>query len=167
MLWVLWASKEASYKAVSKSQPGISSSPREYEVSLQKNITNPSVSGVVKTPNGSIPVRIFKTNNSIHCIATTGTTESIDSIIWGVQRITGDQRSPQYSESFAVREAAKKHLSLYFNLSPDEIEIRRSKGARGLEAPVVYINDCLAGVDISLSHEGEFVAYAFATGSFS
>lgn len=164
MLWILWASKEASYKVVSKSQPGVSSSPRAYEVSLQENITNTSVSGVVETPNGSIPVRIFKTKDSIHCIATTGTTESIDSIIWGVQRIAGDQRSPQHSESFAVREAAKNHLSLYFNLNPDEIEIRRPGGTRGLGAPIVYLNDRRAGVDISLSHEGEFVAYAFATG---
>ena len=91
----------------------------------------------------------------------------MDSIIWGEQRIAGGPRSPQHSESHAVREAAKKHLSSHFNLNPAEIEIRRPEGTRGLEAPIVYVKDCRAAVDISLSHEGELVAYAFATGFYS
>lgn len=161
MLWALWAGKEASYKAVSKSHPAVSSVPHAYEVSLAEDITGLSVSGVVETPGGSIPVKIFKTNDSVHCIATTGTSGSIDSVIWGVQHIAGGARSPQHSVSSAVREAAKKHLSSYFNLNSAEIEIRRPRGACGLGAPIVYVKDCRATVDISLSHEGEFVAYAF------
>lgn len=166
MLWALWAGKEASYKAISKSHPDVSSSPRTYEASLEEDMPegtrNFSISGVVETPHGPVPVRIFQTHDSIHCIATTGSSDAIESVVCGVQRIGGDPKSPQHSESHAVREAAKKHLSSHFNLNPAEIEIRRPKGTRGLEAPIVYVKNRRAVVDISLSHDGELVAYAFS-----
>lgn len=165
MLWALWAGKEASYKVVSKSHPAVSSIPRAYKVIFEEDMPevtgNSSISGIVETPHGSVSVKLFQTHDSIHCIATTGSSDAIDSVIWGVQRIAGGQRSPQHSESHAVREAAKKHLSSHFNLNPAEIEIRRLKGPRGLGSPVVYIEDQRAGVDISLSHDRAFVAYAF------
>ena len=164
MLWSTWAGKESAYKVVSKSCPAVSSVPRAYEVSFDGDVTKLNrncsgcytISGVVETSHGSIPVRIFQTYDSIHCIATTGASEAIDSVIWGVQHIGSG-----LVESVIVREAASKHLSLYLNWNPDEIEIRRLKGPRGLGPPIVYVKDRKAGVDISLSHEGEFVAYAF------
>lgn len=171
-LWALWAGKETAYKVVSKSHTAVSSAPRAYNVSFEKeNIANSdrnsfghySFSGVVETPRGSIPVRIFQACDCIHCIGTTGAKEAIDSVDWGVLRIgRGFGASPRF-ESFIVRKAARRHLSLYLNRYPDEIEIRRVKGPHGSGYPIVYIGDRRAGVDISLSHEGEFAAYAFVT----
>ena len=164
MLWSTWAGKESAYKVVSKSYPAVSSVPRVYEVSFDGDVTKLNgscsgcytISGVVETPHGSISVRIFQAYDSIHCIATTGLPEAVDSVIWGVQHIGSG-----LVESVIVREAASKHLSLYLNWNPDEIEIRRPKGPRGLGPPIVYVKNRKTGVDISFSHEGEFVAYAF------
>lgn len=176
MLWALWAGKESAYKVVSKSYPAVPSVPRAYEVSFDEDVIMDlsrswsgcfTLSGAVRTPRGLILIKTYQTCNSIHCIGASGSPEGIDSVIWGVKRIDKSLNAPPHFESSAVREAAKEHLSLYLNRKPDEIEIRRPRGARGLGAPVVYINDCHAGVDISLSHEGEFMAYAFATCSSS
>ena len=175
MLWALWAGKEAAYKVVSKSYPAVPSVPRAYNVSFDEDVIQLSrncsgcyiISGAVRTPRGLILIKAFQTHDSIHCIGVSGSPEGVDSVIWGVKRISKSLNAPPYFESSAVREAAKRHLSLYLNRKPDEIEIHRPRGARGLGVPIVYVNDCHAGVDISLSHEGEFVAYAFATGSFS
>jgi len=164
MLWAMWAGKEASYKVVSKSHPAVSSVPRAYEVSFEEDMSkwtgNSSLSGVVETPRGSVPVRIFRTCDSIHCIATTGLPEAVDSVIWGVQHIGSG-----LVESVVVREAAKRHLSLLLDRDPDEIEIRRLKGSAGSKPPIVYVEGRKAGVDISLSHDGAFAAYAFVTDS--
>lgn len=175
MLWALWAGKESAYKVVSKSYPAVPSVPRAYNVSFDKDVMQLSrscsvcyiFSGAVRTPCGSILIKTFQTHDSIHCIGASESPEGLDSVIWGVKRISKSLNAPPHFESSAVREAAKEHLSLYLNWKPDEIEIRRLKGPRGLEGPIVYVNDRRAGVDISLSHEGEFVAYAFATGSLS
>lgn len=175
MLWALWAGKESAYKVVSKSYPAVPSVPRAYNVSFDGDVMQLSrscsghytLSGAVSTPCGSILIKTFQTHDSIHCIGASGSPEGVDSVIWGVKRISKSLNASPHFESSAVREAAKRHLSLYLNRKPGEIGIRRPRGARGLGAPIVYVKDRRAAVDISLSHEGEFVAYAFATGSFS
>ncbi|MBE9546331.1 MAG: hypothetical protein IMF10_02390 [Proteobacteria bacterium] len=110
----------------------------------------------METPHGPISVRVFRTCDSLHCIGTTGSPEAVDSVIWGVQRIGSG-----LVESVVVREAARRHLSLFLDRNPDEIEIRRLKGPSGLKPPIVYVEDRRVGVDISLSHDGAFAAYAF------
>ena len=165
MLWALWTAKETAYKIASKSHAAVFSVPRAYKVNFEADLAeldeNSAVSGVVETSCGPIQMKVFQTCDFVHCIGTTGTFKAIDSIIWGVQRI-----NTSMNESFFVRKAARKSLSLYLNHNPDEIEIRRLRGPYGLEPPIVYVKDRRAMIDISLSHEGRFVAYAF-TADFS
>jgi hypothetical protein len=168
MLWALWAGKETAYKVVGKSHAAVSSAPRAYEVAFAENDMMELekdfiISGVVETPCEPVTIRTFKTRNHIHCIGCDGESETLDSIVWEVRRVEEDLGF----ESFFVREAAKKRLSLHLNRNPEEIEIRRLKGPCGLEPPVVYVKDVPVLVDISLSHDGKFMAYAFAAGSSS
>lgn len=172
MLWALWAGKETAYKVVRKSHAAVSSAPRAYEVSFVGNgMMEPEknfiISGVVETPCDPVTIRTFKTRNHIHCIGCDGESKTLDSVVWEVRRVEEDLRVLPRFESFFVREAAKKRLSLHLNRNSAEIEIRRLKGQYGLEPPVVYVKGCAVMVDISLSHDGKFVAYAFATGSSS
>jgi hypothetical protein len=172
MLWALWAGKETAYKVVRKSHAAVSSAPRAYEVNfvgngmmkLEKDFI---ISGAVETPCDPVTIRTFKTRNHIHCIGTDGESKTLDSVVWEVRRVEEDMGVLPRFESFFVREAAKERLSLCLNRNPDEIEIRRFKGPYGLEPPVVYVKDTPVLVDISLSHDGKFVAYAFATDSSS
>lgn len=172
MLWALWAGKETAYKVVRKSHVAVSSAPRAYEVGfVEDGMMEPEkdfiISGTVKTPCEPVTIKTFKTLDHIHCIGTDGESKTLDSVVWEVRRVEEDLRVLPCFESFFVREAAKKRLSLHLNRNSDEIEIRRLKGQYGLEPPVVYVKDNPALVDISLSHDGKFAAYAFATDSSS
>jgi phosphopantetheinyl transferase (holo-ACP synthase) len=171
MTWAIWAGKETAYKIVSKCDPSASSTPRLYEVSLDctdkfsKSDAFPaggsSISGSVDTPYGQIYIRIFVTCDYVHCVGATAPLETTDAVVWHVDRISPDSEvSPAY-ESMFVRDALKKHLSAYVDESPEDMEIRREKGTNGLNPPFVYLNGRRDEIDISLSHDGAFAAYAF------
>ncbi len=171
MIWAIWAGKETAYKIISKSYSAASSSPRLYEVELDYSgqhskseefpAGNSSISGCVDTPFGQIHIRIFVTCDYVHCVGATTPLEKTDAVVWHVDRIAPvAEASPEY-ESIFVREALKKHLSTYVDESPEDMEIRREKGANGLKPPFVYLNGRRDEIDISLSHDGAFTAYAF------
>ena len=120
-----------------------------------------SISGSVDTPYGQIYIRIFVTFYYVHCVGATAPLETTDAVVWHVDRISPDSEvSPAY-ESMFVRDALKKHLSAYVDESPEDMEIRREKGTNGLNPPFVYLNGRRDEIDISLSHDGAFAAYAF------
>jgi len=163
--------KETAYKIISK-RYSVSSSPRLYSVNLAcaERIGNQNahssghdaLSGFVHTPYGACYIQVNITGDHVHCIGNSVSSEAMDSVIWQVDRIgpaSGD--APDF-ESVAVRKALKKHLSAHGNRSPEDIEIRREKGPQGLGPPFAYINGKQAEIDISLSHDGRFAAYAFA-----
>ena len=169
-LWALWAGKETAYKIISK-RNSVSSSPRLYEARLSRTerperpdscfSEGKALSGLVDTPHGTCYIQVIITGDYIHCIGNSVSSEAMDSVIWRVDRIdpfSGD--APDF-ESMAVRKALKKHLSASCNKSTEDIEIRRAKGPRGLGPPFVYINGRQSDIDISLSHDGRFAAYAF------
>jgi phosphopantetheinyl transferase (holo-ACP synthase) len=169
VLWALWAGKEAAYKLVKKHDPSVTSVPRLYEVSL--NCAEESVglspgsnalTGFVATPHGRVQIKIFITSDYVHCIGTTSALDEMEALVWHVDRISPDsQASPDYESAF-VRKALKLRLSKCYDESPENIEIRRVNSPYGLAPPSVCINGEPAAIDVSLSHDGLFTAYAFA-----
>jgi hypothetical protein len=101
------------------------------------------------------------TRDYIHCIGTADSAGAIDSVVWHADPIGPAPQSSPDHESLCVRYALKKHLSAHVDQDPEDIEIRRAKGPRGLGPPLVYINGRQSDIDISLSHDGRFAAYAF------
>jgi phosphopantetheinyl transferase (holo-ACP synthase) len=171
MVWALWAGKETAYKIISKCYPPASSVPRSYTVNLARKDKKSSsvdfpnagstVSGSVDTPYGTVHIKIFITSDYVHCIGTTSSLEEIESLVWHVDRISPDSELlPDYESAF-VRKALKRHLLVYCNGDAKNIDIRREKGPHGLGAPFVCINGKPTEIDISLSHDGVFTAYAF------
>jgi hypothetical protein len=171
MVWALWAGKEAAYKIINKSYPSASSAPRLYTVHLNERAENSNsiyfpeagsaVSGSVITPNGTVHIKIFITSDYVHFIGSTSSLEEIDSLVWHVDRISPDSELISDYESTFVRKALKKRLLSYCNQDAQDINIRREKGPHGLGPPFLYINGTPAEIDISLSHDGVFTAYAF------
>ena len=171
MIWAIWAGKEASYKIICKCYPAATSAPRLYEVSLDcGDICNnadefpaegKAISGSVNTPYGQIHIRIFITHDYVHCVGATAPLESTDAVVWHVDRINPESKASPAYESLCVRETLKKHLSVYVDGSPEDIEIRREKDLHGLKPPFVYLHGRRDEIDISLSHDGAFTAYAF------
>jgi phosphopantetheinyl transferase (holo-ACP synthase) len=176
MLWALWTGKEAAYKAIQKDQLEIAAIPQLYNVQFDRTAihtetTEPAIAllpgqrrlrGTVATPRGDIYLETLITSNYVHSIATSFSPASDTKIVWQVERMPCDNPSPAY-ESFYVRAAAQGHLARYLpGSSPQDIEIRRTQGLRGLGPPVVYVRGQVTAIDISLSHEGAYAAYAFA-----
>lgn len=119
------------------------------------------IPGTVDTPYGYIHIRIFVTREYVHCVGATVPLETTDAVVWHVDRIGSVCEASLANESLCVREALKKHLSACIDESPEGIEIRRERGPHGLQPPFVHLHGRRDDIDISLSHDGIFTAYAF------
>ncbi len=163
MLWTLWAGKETAYKVMRKSHPEIVSIPRSYEVRLDG--PEGLQDGTVKTPAGPVSIRFSEGTGTLHVF---GMDDSggLEGLICGVERM--DTRacagvSPADLPSLRAREALIYRVAGYLECDPGDMEIRRAKDSRGSGPPRLYINGQASGLDISLSHDGRFVAYVFTT----
>jgi hypothetical protein len=164
MLWTLWAAKEAAYKVVRKFQPSVCSIPRAYPVRLDGPGESSSCSGTVRTPAGIAYLRCDRDGATIHTIA--ASQPGADGrIVRGVEWVENGP-DPVASEtggpSMRVRRALAQRLSKVLGVRPSALEVRRFKGPRGLAPPRLYLHGAPVGVDISLSHDGRAVAYAFS-----
>jgi hypothetical protein len=157
-LWSLWAGKETAYKAICKIHPDVSSAPRRYEIELFSSAGLVPERGAAHTPFGLVSIRLFVRSDHLHCV---GVTEDIDmdSVMWNVSKIDQDRSSSDY-QSDIVRKMTKQKASCYLNESPDTIEIIRERGRHGLGPPVLYVRNTKTAIDISMSHDGRFVACA-------
>lgn len=166
-IWTLWTAKETAYKVLSKSSASLSSAPGLFNVTLSHPHPPPpplgELSGLVTGPSGRVVVRIRRTDEYVHCVGSDENGDALEDIIAQVIRLPDRAgASPSTDESRLTREAAVQGLSAHLGLKAEEIEIRRIKKDRGLGPPVVYGRGLKTAVDISLSHDGSFGAFAFA-----
>jgi phosphopantetheinyl transferase (holo-ACP synthase) len=164
MLWTLWAGKETAYKVMGKSRPGLSSAPRSYHVVLENQEAGKTGSAVVETPGGDVHLRFCPGAGYVHVLGTEHP-DDLQKIEWGVETIDceGEMKACPGDSSRLVREALIRRLSGYPGFQAAQMDIRRSGGNSGNpEPPVLFVNRKQSAVDVSLSHDGRFVAYAFS-----
>ncbi|MBU0993473.1 MAG: 4'-phosphopantetheinyl transferase superfamily protein [Proteobacteria bacterium] len=165
ILWAFWAAKETAYKAVSKLNPFVTSIPVRYNCSIDKTNSRKKLSGIVKTPVCDVAVAIYTHNDFVHCIGITGEANPDHEIIYGVHTLDcsaePDFDRSSERESRYVREMAQKRLESHLSWKEDEISITQNRQANGIFYPEVFLNNLKTPVDLSLSHDGRFVAYAF------
>jgi hypothetical protein len=164
MLWSLWAGKETAYKVMQKMNPGITAAPGRYGVTLREpecigTDGHLCARGVVDTPDGSVPVMVTRGTDYIHCIGTLDDESLLRSVIGRVGTLNDSHETPARI-SASVRAFAKGAIARCMNCDQDAVSIVRSASERGFGPPIVYINDHKSDVDISLSHDGKFIAYA-------
>ncbi len=177
MLWALWTGKEAAYKVRQKDYPDISSAPRRYRVDLARRDTSGrecilrpgtrAFAGTVATPRGIISLHTLIAPDYVHSVAlSVPSSATADRVVMHAERMhLAEQSSPSYESSY-VREIAIRQLARTVNSSIHDIAIRRNQEPRGLGAPYVYVQGRLASIDISLSHDGAFAAFAFTLRSW-
>jgi phosphopantetheinyl transferase (holo-ACP synthase) len=173
MLWALWGGKEAAYKVEKKFSPKVNFVPSAYAVNLyggckhseEKRKLSKSVvyfTGTVETPKRCINIEIMVTSDFINCLGVYGEPQGGKPIIWEIDDIYQKQQTGNCNdESLLVREAARKSLASYLNCNPERIEIRRKQKMSNLGPPFVYFDGKPAEIDVTLSHDGRYVAYAF------
>ncbi|MDO9264310.1 MAG: 4'-phosphopantetheinyl transferase superfamily protein [Desulfosalsimonadaceae bacterium] len=175
LLWAFWAAKETAYKAVNKLHPDVSSAPGRYEVQLEgEGESAPGVhaiSGVVYTPRGPVPVRVMFAPDYVHCIggySRSGNQDGIEcGMEWGVGAIdtypeSDCNKSLSERESYAARFLAASKIAGILHCHPQDIVITRQNHQSKSGLPKVYVKGKPAGLDISLSHDGRFAAFAVA-----
>lgn len=170
LLWALWAGKETTYKILSKIYGHVTSVPRKYEVRMSASEENRDhnrlfMSGVVRTPYDPVSIRIYREADYIHCIGVTGAEALMNSVIWGIHKAEPVERE-EYSylpdaASAEIRKVATRKIAMYCKEDIEDIDIIRFKGSHGLGPPTVYIKGKEAMIDVSLSHDGRFLSYAF------
>jgi len=154
-LWSFWACKETAYKVIKKTFPGIAFLPRQWQVTFGKTKSKKS-DGLVKVPDtGDVYIRLFSNPDYIHCVGTDKLAVP-DKIICGVENLPDEETDPSLFSRFCLAQSLAERFSLNFH----QIKIKRTRTKGELQPPRVYIDGRKTDIDISLSHDGRFVAYA-------
>ncbi len=172
LLWSLWAAKEAAYKAASGGDPSVCSIPSRYPVRLetfaqfgnripeaQKSHLDGEVGGLltgrVITPRGEMALRITVTDDYVHALAA-GSDADIAGIIQRVDRMD-DGGNPGDPSAF-VRGRVLTEISRSLGCPIDDLTVRKDPSVS--EVPRVFLRDRPLALEISLSHDGRFAAFA-------
>lgn len=177
-LWALWAAKESAYKVCHKVNHKISSIPKHYEVRLldgescnllpaecmlsaSRGSFQNEVCGNIHTSVRQIDITLFMGFRYVHCIGTLHPGEG-NTLLHQKVFFVGPAVHKPDNASFYVRQIARRHLALCLRKQPSDIHINRLKSPSGLAPPMVCIDNIpTQQVDISLSHDGGYIAYTF------
>lgn len=157
LLWALWAAKEAAFKVVSRGDPTACSTPRRYEILLDPSeASEASLAGRAITPGGELALRIIVTDDYVHALSA-ATGGNLDMIVQRVDRM--DVGEDAGEASAFVRRELLREISRCLDCPLEELSI--GKEPLGPGAPFVVRREQPLAVDISLSHDGRFAAFAF------
>jgi len=159
--WTLWAAKESTYKAAKKLDPTVRFFPREFVVEgLGEGLGEEGAE--VHHRSGRFVVRLRHCDEWVHAVATprsrlgrrrSVTTRSPWPGSVGVRSIERARGNP----SEVVRDLAMDSIASGMAVARKDMELE----ARG-RIPQVRMRDAQLRVDLSLSHDGQYVAWAWA-----
>mgnify|MGYP002640358641 CR=1 FL=1 len=146
LLWSLFAAKEAGYKVVAKMTPGIAFSPRRFIVNAAST----------RVTHDQVELWLYVTHGQewVHAIAGHGEGEPV----WAVER-----RDAATGESVAARDLAVRLAAGRLGLAPATLSVDRETDRRfrdDLAPPGMLHDGQRLAVDVSLSHDGPWVACA-------
>ena len=156
-LWSHWACKETAYKIVKKSFPGTAFLPRQWQVTFNKRESTHSDGEVAISGHDSVFIRLFTNPQYIHCIGA-DVPIALEKLIWSVEDLPEKEEN---NPSLYLRYCLGQRLARYYSLNSHQIKIKRTRKNGELQPPRVYIGGNKTDIDISLSHDGRFIAYAY------
>ena len=155
-LWSLWACKETAYKVIKKLFPAIAFVPVRWPAVFKKTKSGYAEGEVGILGKDGVFIRLFSGSDYIHC-AGSDDKATLDKLIWNVETLPDEGTCP----SLFSRQCLVKSLAEHFALNSHQIKIKRRKQQGELLPPRVCICGKETDLDVSLSHDGRFVAYAF------
>ncbi len=140
--WVLWAAKEAAYKAAKKLDRAVVWAPSRFEVSLESR-----EQGCVRHAERAFALRVDENDEFVHALAQS-------------DAFVGDERSGVAQQtsgdaSADARALACRVLALQLGIAPERLSV-----AKQGRIPVLCADGAPLRADLSLSHHGRFVAFA-------
>jgi phosphopantetheinyl transferase (holo-ACP synthase) len=160
ILWALWAAKETAYKIASKIDILAVFIPRLYAVALSPGDHGVTRSGRVETPQGPVVIRVAIAPDHLHCIGATPLPGILDHVLWDIERLCRSEEDDDRDPSMAVRRLAGRRLAAMLDTPVTDIDIRRFNDIDRWGPPSTYIEGQPAPFDLSLSHDGAFIACA-------
>ena len=186
LLWAFWAAKEAAYKAVSRDDPSICSTPRRYYVVMDDQVVDNTFSDV-EDVTGRIALDGQDTGKAIDAAAgsegrlagrvitpkgvallwimmtdeyvhalAVAGNGDLAALVHHVDRI--DVEKEAGGASAFVRRQLLLEIALRLNCPINDLVIRNEPLDRG--APSVFLRGRPLAAEISLSHDGRFTAFA-------
>jgi hypothetical protein len=155
-LWSFWACKETAYKVIKKSFPGAAFTPRRWQTVFTGFQLEYSEREVFIPGKDGVFIRLFSNSDYIHCLGA-DVLAVLDKLDWRVEILPEEETNPSLFSRHCLARILAKHLSLNF----DQIKIIRKRQNGELQPPRVYVGGREIDIDVSLSHDGRFSAYAF------
>jgi phosphopantetheine--protein transferase-like protein len=151
LLWTLFAAKEAAYKIAAKLGPAPGFAHKRFEVAPDLR----TVRDVSTDTTMHLTIEADDAAGFVHAIATTDAPE-------GVRH--GVKMAPAGADlGKLVREASCRSLAELLGCESDELSIKRATAPGswdGFAPPTVHRGSQPTNVDVSLSHDGRFAAFA-------
>jgi hypothetical protein len=159
-LWAFWACKETAYKIIKKINPDASFLPRQWVVCLSPPARHFIDAIVLVSENQTIYSRLFLDDDYVHCVGSEVVT-TLDKVICEVIKLpAGNNGEAENGHSF-LRECASQKIAQHFHLNSADLKIERKQAGEKLLPPHVLKGDSRLAIDLSLSHDGCYGAYAF------
>lgn len=160
--WWLWAAKEAAFKSARKQDDTVVFSPPRFEVAL----SSLEVGYVIhrqKTRRQRFEFRLQHGDGVVHAIANSrvGSGTGGARLIHGVRRLRPEEATSAagiastWGPSVAVREFACEQIATALGDSSQLLEVRKQG-----RVPVLWRAQRRVAADLSLSHHGDWVAFA-------
>lgn len=155
-LWSLWACKETAYKVMKKNFSGTAFIPRRWQILLTKAHSDYSEGEVQISEKVGVHIRLFSSSHYIHCVGS-DSLDALDKLIRNVETLPKEETNP----SLFSRHCLAQSLANHFSLDLHQIKIKRNRQDGELQPPQVCVDGKKTNIDVSLSHDGRFVACAF------
>jgi phosphopantetheinyl transferase (holo-ACP synthase) len=147
--WILWAAKEAAYKAARRLDPRLVFSPSRFVVTLDADL-----SGHVEHASRRFALWVDADGKRVHAVAA-ATGVPLAAVRAGVVPLTG---APQEGgASAAARGLALRAAAALLGEPPEALAVLREH-----RMPQLVRRGRPAGLVLSLSHHGRFAAFALA-----
>jgi hypothetical protein len=159
-LGLFWACKETAYKVIGKSSARVPFLPRLWLVQLNQQDCSSGKGQVVLPGGNAVFIQFSCTERYVHCLGSPNLPD-LNNIIWGIEPLPESVAGAAIEPSLFVRECLTRRVADIYSLNVRKMEIRRAKKGRELQPPLLYYENTIAPFDISLSHDGQFVAYSF------
>jgi hypothetical protein len=184
-LWARWAGKEAAFKTVSKAlgRPPTFNHPR-FQVVLEESPTSteadlPSTRfGLVLYEGLELPLRVEISGTTLHAVSWSphppGATPPFS---WGFRSVEGEEAGwkeglrPRFTSrewdcishhpSALARLAARESVATSLGVEERALEVACHPGHPGRRIPRVFLAGREIPVDLTLSHHGRLLAWAF------
>jgi phosphopantetheinyl transferase len=159
-LWSCWAYKETAYKIIKKSRGHAAFLPCQWSVIFKKSKST-YIDGEITAPSApTVYLRLLSCAGYVHCVGT-DCRDALEKIICNVVALPQQDKGEKPDASLFLRECLTQDLARYFHLKSSDININRIKENGELQPPYLFVSGKKSDIDISLSHDGQFVAYAF------